>query len=95
MDLTSRRAFYGRGMIGIEETDLVEREKVCAAEIWVECLHKDLSWMGKTDAAEINGILSNAEGWERAKSGLRFGKFYGYQRAFVRSKMPETSETFS
>lgn len=95
MDLMSRRAFYGRGLVGVEEKDLVRREKVCAAEIWVECLHKDLSWMTRQNAAEINGILANVEGWERAKSGLRFGKFYGYQRAFVRSKMPETSETFS
>lgn len=41
----------------------------------------------KTNAMEINEILRRIDGWESLKEGqgkLRFGKFYGTQRAFLR-----------
>lgn len=94
VDLQGRRMFYASGPgPGTLETDLVHRNRICVAEIWVECLGKELTWLSRKESQEITGILSNMKGWTRSKSGLQFGKNYGYQKAFIRSKIPETNET--
>lgn len=80
--LDKRRLFYA-GAVADHE-GLVPREKICAAEIWCECLGGDFKNMRRSDTAEINAIMSKAEGWARAKQTLRFGKDYGVQKGFVR-----------
>lgn len=67
--------------------NLVDRKKVCAAEIWVECFGKDFSQMRPTDTREINAILCKIPEFQ-SKNGakpMRFGKFYGSQRGFTRN----------
>jgi hypothetical protein len=58
------------------------RTKICAAEVWCECFSKDISFMRKSDAAEINSILDNTPGWEKDKTGRKFGP-YGCQRGYT------------
>lgn len=77
----SDRRLYWSGEFGQIETQTVKRERICAAEIWVECFHTDIKYMKKIDSREINGILESLEGWEIYRG--RFGP-YGHQRGFRR-----------
>ena len=81
-DLTQRRTFWGLQNPGAET--LVERDRICAAEVWCECLLGDLKLMRKSDTMEINGILSSVPGWERSAGPVRFGSYYGRQRGYVK-----------
>lgn len=62
----------------------VERDRVCAAEVWVEAFHHPLENMTKKDARSINRIIAARPGWEKAEKGLRFGP-YGFRRGFVKA----------
>jgi putative DNA primase/helicase len=77
-----RRMYWSGGMV--EGTArLVERDRVCALEVWCECFNGDPKFMKYSDAAEINGIISMIPGWKRQRNGARFG-YCGYQRGFER-----------
>ena len=67
-----------------ESENLVERDRICAAEIWCECLGNDLKTMKSSDAKLINGILGNLkfEDIKLKKTTMRFGIDYGNQRGF-------------
>jgi putative DNA primase/helicase len=61
-----------------------ERDRICAAEVWCECLGGEPKFMRQTDTREINTILENLPGWTKALNGLRFGKTYGLQRGYIK-----------
>lgn len=82
LPLSSRRTFWGGGMQ--TETPLIQRNKVCALEVWCECFGGDVKNMRRADAMEINQILANLDGWERNSSMRRFG-YCGRQRGFERA----------
>lgn len=82
-DLQARRVFWAQGPKA--EGGLVDRDRVCAAEIWCECFKRDLSLMTQRDSREINGLLKMCEGLEKMKSPGNFGACYGNQRGFYRS----------
>lgn len=81
LPLSSRRTFWGGGM----QTDslLIQRNKVCALEVWCECFGGDVKNMRRADAMEINQILANLDGWERNSKTRRYG-YCGTQRGFER-----------
>ncbi len=83
-DLAERRDFWNFGGKNVDESTLVERTRVCAAEIWCECFNGDLKTMKRSDSIEINGILSNIDGWEKAEGALKFGAFYGVQKGYIK-----------
>jgi hypothetical protein len=59
----------------------VQRTRVCAAEIWCECLGKAQGDFQQRFAREINQLLEKLPGWENI--GVReAGKPYGKQRCF-------------
>lgn len=80
-DRERRQMYWGGGMQydGI----LVPRDRICAAEIWRECLGERRT-ASKTDANRINSILSKIPGWERS-TVIQMGPGYGKQRGFMRS----------
>ena len=82
MDSSARRMFL-QGNGKVDDGELVYRDKICAAEIWVECLGGDLKYMKRGDSTEINAILSNQKNWKKNKSSRRFGP-YGTQRGYQR-----------
>ncbi|MCI8506859.1 MAG: virulence-associated protein E [Lachnospiraceae bacterium] len=84
MDIQKRR-MYWNGNLKLSDEEVAPREKVCAAEIWVECLRSDLKYMTRKDSLEINGILSGTKGWARNKSKRRYGP-YGILAGFERSR---------
>lgn len=84
-DLPSRKLFWS-GAARPTDCEYHKRDRVCAAEIWCEALSGDIRNFRRQDAAEINGILAQLDGWERSKNGIRFGASYGLQKGFVRKK---------
>lgn len=59
--------------------DTVERDRVCALEIWCECLGGDPKYLKRADATDINQLLTNITGWDRYQG--RYG-CYGQQKGF-------------
>lgn len=83
MSLMARRQYLSGNLKVPEGEELVRRKKVCAMEVWAECMNSDPRYMDKRDSREINSILSQLPGWKRNKSKRRYGP-YGIQRGFER-----------
>ena len=66
-----------------EPENLVERDKVCALEVWCECFGGDVKSLKRIEAREINDILASMEGWRKARNPVRFGVMYGRQKGFI------------
>lgn len=76
----NRRRMYWSGGIKFDGKP-VQRTRVCAAEIWCECLGKAQGDFQQRFAREINQLLEKLPGWENI--GVReAGKPYGKQRCF-------------
>jgi len=58
-----------------------EREFVCVAEIWCECLGKDKENMNRYTTREINDIMKSISSWEYHSSTKNF-KHYGKQKYY-------------
>ena len=82
-DLTKRKMYWNGNLKG-DAGELRIRDKVCAAEIWVECLGGDLRYMKRMDSMEINSILAGLSGWRRNRSKRRYGP-YGVLSGFERA----------
>lgn len=87
LDIGARRLFIHGTDFGENKEGTIQRDKVCAMEIWVELFQGDPKQMTPMQAREINDILRKIEGWKPYSKGtgkLKFGKIYGYQKAFVK-----------
>ncbi len=63
----------------------MKRDRICAAEIYLECFKNiELGNMKRQEAMEINNILKGLEGWEAMKYPMKFGPGYGQQRGYLR-----------
>lgn len=83
LDVGARKMYWSGNMRLGEDVVLWPREKVCAVEVWTECLNGDPKYMRRADSTEINNILSSAKGWKRNKDKRRYGP-YGMARGFER-----------
>lgn len=80
----NERKLYWSGEFDRDDSETTERDRICCAEIWCECLGGDLKYMKRADALEINNILARMPGWKRLSTMYRFGTAYGHQRGFLR-----------
>ena len=83
-DIQKRRMFWGGGMQGEGET--VQRQRVCAAEIWAELQNGDPKLLPRRNAMEINAVMQTITGWEYMRTPRAFGP-YGNQRGFERTEV--------
>ena len=67
----SERKLYWSGEFGKITCETTERDRICALEVWCECLGGEVKYMKRNDVLEINGILGKIKGW--AKYHGRFG----------------------
>ncbi|KOF56138.1 phage-like protein [Clostridium sp. DMHC 10] len=91
LDIGARRLFIHGTDFGEAKEGTVQRDKVCAMEIWVELFQADPKQLSPIQAREINDILRKIEGWKEYSKGtgrLKFGRNYGLQRAFIRETYP-------
>lgn len=89
LDIAERRGFIRGDGFDTDMEGAVKRDKVCALEVWVELLGGDLKRFPAADRRDINDVLRNTPGWNVYKDGeskLRFGNYYGGQRAYIREK---------
>lgn len=88
MDIYDRRDYvanYGDD----DHCGSVQRERVCALEIWCEVMEGDRKNLQNAKAREIIDILQSIKGWSpysKSVGKMRFGKLYGVQRAFIRDE---------
>jgi predicted P-loop ATPase len=82
-DLGQRKQFLYSDF-GEEPEGTVERTRVCALEIWVECLNGDTKTFNALQSREIKDIMYRMPGWELYDGKLRFGKIYGLQRCYIK-----------
>lgn len=83
-DILSRKTWFLNEFDGEEGS--VIRDKVCAAEIWVECFGGEFKNFGPIQSREIGDILRRLDGWtpySSSRGRMRFSN-YGIQRAYVR-----------
>ena len=86
LDIFDRRD-YIRNYGDDDHCGSVQRERVCALEIWCEVMEGDRKNLRNAKAREITDILQAMRGWNPYTKGTgkaRFGRLYGPQRAFVR-----------
>nr|WP_222928633.1 virulence-associated E family protein [Halobacillus karajensis] len=86
-DIADRRAYLHGADFGDMEQEGLVRNKICAMEIWVELFNGDPKQLNPAQAREINDILRRMPEWtayEKNRGRMRFGKYYGIQKAFVR-----------
>lgn len=82
MSQMSRKQYLNGMACG--DVELMNRDRVCAVEIWAECFGGDPRYMKRQDAVEINGVLERMSEWERMSNARRFGP-YGNQKGFKKS----------
>lgn len=81
--IIDRKIFWANDRSALQ-SELIERDRICAAEVWCECFGADIKMMKRQDAVEINGILSTIKEFEKSEKSLRFGPDYGVQKGFIR-----------
>lgn len=86
MDLNARRMWLASKepdrMPDGSQMDLVPRDRVCAQEVFLECLGGDLRNMKNADVRDINRVIRGTGEWEDSRS-VSFG-YCGKTRGFVR-----------
>ena len=82
MDIFGRR-IYLSSPTEADPATLHERQYVCVAEVWCECLGKNKEDMDRYKTREINDILRSLKGWETNGSTRNFSQ-YGKQKFYYR-----------
>ncbi len=78
--LDRRRDFWANNATG--DYTLVDRDRICALEVWCELFFSNQRDIKPQDVREINATLANMQGWKRSRNPLRCGP-YNLQRGFV------------
>ena len=73
--------FEGRA----EHPGVMQRDRVCNAEIWAECFRRPVGQMESKDSYAIAAIMKKMPGWERSNSNKRI-KGYGSVGIYEREK---------
>lgn len=79
--LDRRRMYWGNPALGGNKPKLVPRDRICALEVWCEAFGGDIKALKRSDAAEINAIITRTKGWRKSAKVMRSGP-YGVQRGF-------------
>lgn len=80
MDIYQRRSWLDDPL---GPKGVVEKDFVCIAEIWCECLGKDRNDMSRYNTRDINEILKSLSDWEAIPSTKNFS-LYGKQKYYKR-----------
>jgi putative DNA primase/helicase len=83
-DVIERKLYWG-GEFGRIDCETVERDRICAAEIWIECFNDKVHKMKKSDSMAINDILGRIEGWKKKPDSHRYGPYGKAKGGYVRT----------
>ena len=85
LNLLERRNFLeGNEPIAGTSKNLYQRDFVCIAEIWCECLGREKEDMDRYKTREINSIMKSLPDWKKSASTKIF-PIYGIQRFYERT----------
>lgn len=82
-DIATRKLFWS-GEFGRIETPSEERDRICAAEVFVECLGGEIRFMKRSETMAINDILEKITGWKKQKNPYRYGPYGLVKGGYVR-----------
>jgi len=71
-NIAERKLFWS-GEFGSYQGELVERDRVCAQEVWLEALGGESKGMRRAETMRINAILDKLQGWNKRNNVFRFG----------------------
>lgn len=80
LDIYDRRSWLDNPLA---EKGVCQKDIVCTAEIWCECLGKDRNDMSRYNTREINNIMTTLDDWEFISSTRTFS-IYGKQKYYKR-----------
>lgn len=80
LDIYDRRSWLDNPLA---EKGICQKDIVCTAEIWCECLGKDRNDMSRYNTREINNIMATLDDWEFISSTRTFS-IYGKQKYYKR-----------
>ena len=80
MDLYDRRRWLEDPL---SKNGVAQKDFICIAEIWCECLCKDKTEMSRYNTREVNEILRSLPEWEAISSTKNF-PLYGKQKYYKR-----------
>lgn len=84
-DLATRKIYWSGDFSRDESITPTEpRDRICAAEIWVECFGGEIRHMKRVDTIAINDILERVEGWEKQKTPYRYGPYGKVKGGYIR-----------
>lgn len=87
MDLLNRRQWlFNSQDIFDSNTYTLQKNIVCTAEIWCECLGKDKADMSRYNTREINDIMKSLPDWEISPTTKIF-PLYGKQKYYIRKNI--------
>jgi predicted P-loop ATPase len=78
------RKLYWSNEFGKNMVKTVKRDRICAAEIWVECFGDKVHRMKRSDTMAINDILDRMEGWTKYKNSYRYGPYGKMKGGYIR-----------
>lgn len=90
MELYERRAYvqaYNRGELVPGDGSYL-RNKVCAGEIWCECIGGHPKDMTTYNTKPVHALMHQMAGWKKVPATLRF-PIYGSQRGYIRANSSE------
>ena len=82
-NIDRRRDYWAGGIKQDGVIDAVDRQTICAAEIWCELYGKPIAEIKKSDSRDINAVLARLPDWIRSANPKLCGP-YKLQRCFVR-----------
>lgn len=71
-----------------EHPGVMQRDRVCNAEIWVECFHRSIGQLETKDSYMIGKIMKKIPGWGRSQKNKRI-RGYGSGGVYEREKKCE------
>lgn len=89
MSARDRRAWI-KDDANMKDAGVLDRDRACVSEIWVECLELNLKDLNPYAARTIHNIVKQIPGWEDSGKKLRFGA-YGVQKAYIKSLLKENA----
>lgn len=88
-NLYRRRSYLHGSEFDEEDSEIEEgsvtRESVCIAEIWCECLEREIIQLKRMDSYEIAAIMAKFKGWKKETKSKWFGKMYGSRKYYSRT----------
>lgn len=76
-----------------DEVEMVERDRVCIREIWVECMGGSIKDLTKAKANQIGAALKQTiralDGWDETPKTVKFGSRYGSAKGYMKDQKIE------